>query len=43
VATLVAAGADFIALGDFLWRDPDSIAATMSQVTCDLRLPEPAP
>jgi len=43
VATLVAAGADFIALGDFLWRDPDSIAATMSQVTRDLRLPEPAP
>lgn len=43
VAPLVAAGADFIALGDFLWRDPDSIAATMSQVTRDLRLPEPAP
>ena len=43
VAPLVAAGADFIALGDFLWRDPDSIAATMSQITRDLRLPEPAP
>jgi len=43
VVPLVAAGADFIALGDFLWRDPDSIAATMSQITRDLRLPEPAP
>jgi thiamine-phosphate pyrophosphorylase len=43
VAPLVAAGADFVALGDFLWRDPDSIAATMNEVARDLRLPEPEP
>ncbi len=29
IATLVAAGADFIALGDFLWRDTQAIAATI--------------
>jgi thiamine-phosphate pyrophosphorylase len=43
VAPLVAAGADFVALGDFLWRDPDSIASTMDAVARDLRLPEPTP
>ena len=43
VAPLVAAGADFVALGDFLWRDPDSIAATMNEVARNLRLPEPTP
>jgi len=43
VAPLVAAGADFVALGDFLWRDPDSIATTMNAVARDLRLPEPTP
>jgi thiamine-phosphate pyrophosphorylase len=41
VAPLVAAGADFVALGDFLWRDPDSIATTINAVARDLRLPEP--
>ena len=29
IAALVAAGADFVALGDFLWRDPQAIAATI--------------
>jgi thiamine-phosphate pyrophosphorylase len=43
VAPLVAAGADFVALGHFLWRDPDSIASTMDAVARDLRLPEPTP
>ena len=42
VAPLVAAGADFIALGDFLWRDPHAIAATTSEASRLLRLPEPA-
>jgi thiamine-phosphate pyrophosphorylase len=41
IAPLVAAGADFIALGDFLWRDSDKIASTMSEVSGYLRLPEP--
>ena len=43
VAPLVGAGADFVALGDFLWCDPDSIATTMNAVARDLRLPEPTP
>ena len=39
VAPLVAAGADFIALGAWLWRDPTAnVAAAMR----DLRLPEGA-
>jgi thiamine-phosphate pyrophosphorylase len=39
VAPFVAAGADFIALGDWLWRDPTAnVAAAMR----DLRLPEGA-
>src|SRR5262245_35204966 len=43
VAPLVAAGADFVALGDFLWRGLDAIATTMNAVARDLRLPEPTP
>jgi thiamine-phosphate pyrophosphorylase len=39
VAPLVAAGADFIALGHWLWRDP---AANVAQAARDLRLPEGA-
>ncbi len=39
VAPLVAAGADFIALGDFVWRDPH---AGISAALPLLRLPEPA-
>jgi thiamine-phosphate pyrophosphorylase len=42
IAPLVAAGADFIALGDFLWHDSRPIAATMSDITNHLQLPEPA-
>jgi thiamine-phosphate pyrophosphorylase len=42
VAPLVKAGADFIALGDWLWRDPQAIAATIARAGADLRLPESA-
>jgi len=42
VAPLVAAGADFVALGDFLWRDPNAIAQIMSEATRQIELPEPA-
>jgi thiamine-phosphate pyrophosphorylase len=42
IAPLVAAGADFIAVGDFLWRDPRTIAATMNDITYRLHLPEQA-
>jgi thiamine-phosphate pyrophosphorylase len=38
VAPLVAAGADFVALGDWLWREPAQLAA----LARDLRLPEGA-
>ncbi len=40
IAPLVAAGADFIALGDWLWRDPGHIAATVAATVPLLRLPE---
>jgi thiamine-phosphate pyrophosphorylase len=39
VAPLVKAGADFVALGDWLWRDPQSLVAAAAR---DLKLPEPA-
>jgi len=39
VAPLVAAGADFIALGDWVWRDP---AANVAAAMRDLHLPERA-
>lgn len=46
VAVLVAAGADFIALGgafdDWIWRDPSQTAATIAACAPDLRLPENA-
>ncbi|HEY6023071.1 MAG TPA: thiamine phosphate synthase [Pseudolabrys sp.] len=42
IAPLVTVGADFIALGDFLWRDLNAIAATMGEASRLLRLPEPA-
>jgi len=41
IAPLVAAGADFIALGDFLWCEPDKIASTISEACGYLRLSEP--
>jgi len=39
VTPLVAAGADFIALGDWIWRDP---AANVAAAMRDLRVPEGA-
>ena len=42
VAPLVKAGADFVALGDWLWRDPPAIAAQSCAPAADLRLPESA-
>ena len=42
VAPLVKAGADFIALGDWLWRDPQEIAATVARAAEHLRVPESA-
>ncbi len=42
VAPLVAAGADFVALGDWLWRDPAATAATVVRAAGHLRLPESA-
>lgn len=42
IAPLVAAGADFVALGDFLWRDANAIADTMNEAGRCLRLAEPA-
>ena len=42
VAPLVTAGADFIALGDWIWRDSDTIAATIADAAQHMRLPEPA-
>jgi thiamine-phosphate pyrophosphorylase len=43
IAPLVKAGADFIALGDFVWRDPSQIAATLAEAARHLRLTETAP
>ena len=42
VAPLAKAGADFVALGDWLWRDPQAIVETMARATGHLRLPESA-
>jgi thiamine-phosphate pyrophosphorylase len=42
ISPLVAAGADFIAFGDFLWRDPHSVAQTVAEAAQFLKLPEPA-
>jgi thiamine-phosphate pyrophosphorylase len=42
VASLVKAGADFVALGDWLWRDPPTIAARLADAAGELRLPERA-
>ena len=40
IAPLVAAGADFVALGDWLWRDEAAIAATLQTASAHLQLPE---
>jgi thiamine-phosphate pyrophosphorylase len=42
IAPLVKAGADFVALGDWLWRDPQAVAATVARTAEPLRLPESA-
>jgi len=39
VAALVAAGADFVALGDWLWAEP-ALPATLAAIAQDLKLPE---
>jgi len=43
VVPLVQAGADFIALGDFIWRDPQQVAAIIAEAARHMRLPETAP
>ena len=42
ITPLVDAGADFVALGDWIWRDPQNIAATVASAMPHLRLPESA-
>jgi thiamine-phosphate pyrophosphorylase len=42
IAALVAAGADFVALGDWLWADPSAVPAILAEATRHLRLPEAA-
>ncbi len=42
IAPQVTAGADFIALGDWLWRDPQAIAATLVRAAEQLQTPESA-
>jgi len=41
-AELVSAGADFVALGDWLWRAPPTIAARVAELMRGMRLPEHA-
>jgi thiamine-phosphate pyrophosphorylase len=40
VAPLVKAGADFVALGDWLWREPRAVAQILAAATAQLRQPE---
>jgi len=42
VAPLVEAGADFIALGDWLWREPASVSEKVAAAAHAMRLPESA-
>jgi thiamine-phosphate pyrophosphorylase len=42
ITPLVTAGADFVALGDWLWRDPSAIAAMLARAAGHLRAPESA-
>ncbi len=42
IVHLVDAGADFIALGDWLWNDPQNITRTIAATAPLLRLPETA-
>jgi len=42
VAPLVKAGADFIALGDWVWRDPQNVTVTIADAARQLQMPETA-
>jgi len=42
VAPLVKAGADFIALGDWVWQNPQTIAATVAEAARLMQVPETA-
>jgi thiamine-phosphate pyrophosphorylase len=42
VALLAKAGADFVALGDWLWRNTQDVAPTIARAAALLRLPETA-
>lgn len=42
ILPLVVAGADFVALGDAVWRESGSVAETIREAGRHLRLPEPA-
>ena len=42
VATLVAAGADFVAVGDLVFADPRGVAQATKDIALHLKLPEPA-
>jgi thiamine-phosphate pyrophosphorylase len=42
IALLALAGADFVALGDFVWRDDAAIASIIAEAGRALRLREPA-
>jgi thiamine-phosphate pyrophosphorylase len=42
IAPLVKVGADFVALGDWLWRDPSAIPARLAGAGGELRLSEHA-
>jgi thiamine-phosphate pyrophosphorylase len=40
VGPLAAAGADFVAVGDFVWNDPRGVAAALAAVAARLSVPE---
>jgi len=42
IAPLVKAGADFIALGDWIWRDSNNAAATVAEAARLMQVPETA-
>ena len=42
MAPLVKAGADFVALGDWLWRDPPAIGDVILRAAAQMRIPEKA-
>jgi thiamine-phosphate pyrophosphorylase len=42
IAPLVKAGADFVALGDWLWRNRQNVAATIAEAATYMQVPETA-